>query len=506
VRWVVVAVSGRQQWMLAEAVAVGAVAGALLAATAAVAVVPGPAPPQPHISAGFFTSNIFWPNEVDATGTVYPCTYIPALVLANHTRLIAHGSCAVKPTDCNGLHLASRSRSPAVRTNPITEDMLCQKHSDDGGRTWSQIRRISNASQNGQIVWDDIRKVVVAMWSPGKAGWPVQEYKSHDLGVTWVGPRNMSFLYAEGPPVQPGATQSFWASAGAAVQLSPANPHHPGRLVFAGRMNGCGVFWYTDDGETYHVARNESEPAAPFCEPAIGETAIAETPDGGLLSSSRNSVFHGAGKCDCRATTRSVDGGSTFGHFGFDPALPEPECMATMINGGEPGAIFHANPGHGTDTESKSPPDGRASGTVRRSTDGGKSWASVVLNGVNAYSYSMLSRMPTATHVGLAWETVLPGSAVPASWSTNNIVFTAVPQNFTPGPGPKCSVKLTEQISKTPCALSDFGCYEVNSSMWVAAGCRGVFTCNGRAGVRCYDCPAPPAVCPPRSPFAVCAC
>ena len=106
--------------------------------------------------------------------------------------------------------------------------------------------------------------------------------------------------------------------------------------------------------------------------------------------------------------------------------------MATMVNaGGEPGALFHANPGHGTDKESKSPPDGRASGTVRRSTDGGKSWpTSVVLNGHGAYSYSCLSTVPQPGFVGLAWETVLPGSGVPASWSTNNVVFTLIPQNL----------------------------------------------------------------------------
>ena len=57
--------------------------------------------------------------------------------------------------------------------------------------------------------------------------------------------------------------------------------------------------------------------------------------------------------------------------------------------------IKHAcEQGHGTPTESKSPPNGRASGTVRRSVDGGKTWeASVVLNGHNAYSYSCLSKV-----------------------------------------------------------------------------------------------------------------
>ena len=54
--------------------------------------------------------------------------------------------------------------------------------------------------------------------------------------------------------------------------------------------------------------------------------------------------------------------------------------------------------GHGTPSESKSPPDGRASGTVRRSVDGGKTWeASVVLNGHQAYSYSCLSKVGLST-------------------------------------------------------------------------------------------------------------
>ena len=52
---------------------------------------------------------------------------------------------------------------------------------------------------------------------------------------------------------------------------------------------------------------------------------------------------------------------------------------------------------------------------MRRSVDGGQTWeASVVLNGHNAYSYSCLTKMDGGL-VGLAWETVLPGSGVPKS-------------------------------------------------------------------------------------------
>lgn len=228
----------------------------------------------------------------------------------------------------------------------------------------------------------------------------------------------------------------MWASPGAALQLSPSNKHHPNRLVFAGQMYSCTTFWYSDDGgATYHATKNATS-GKPFCDEGIGEVGLAETPDGGILASARNRRFHGPGKCDCRATTRSQDGGDSFGPVGFDPVLVEPECMATMING-DGGLLFHANPGHGTDREDKSPPNGRAKGTVRRSTDGGKSWSrSVVLNGEHAYSYSCLSKMPknvTAggeATIGLAWETVLPGSGVPGNWSANNVVFTSIPQDF----------------------------------------------------------------------------
>ena len=59
--------------------------------------------------------------------------------------------------------------------------------------------------------------------------------------------------------------------------------------------------------------------------------ALAETPDGGILGSGRNGIFHGKGKCNCRGTVRSTDGGDTFGPLGFDPVLVEPECMVSFL-------------------------------------------------------------------------------------------------------------------------------------------------------------------------------
>ena len=264
---------------------------------------PHPAPARPHIAAGFPTSNIFWPGDTDANGTVYQCAYIPTLVLANHSRLIAHGSCGTEANSCNGLHIQQTRAAAAAATlaggrvgglprgtpgNPIQEGKICQKHSDDGGATWSKLRLVARGVDTGQIVWDDLRKVLVMHYGtmpksvacpdcPG--GGTVREFKSTDLGApcrlcssplghaanslpvwlageTWSEPRCLTVSKSgivHGAPAVPGCGApiaggptgdgggSMGTSAGAALQLSPSNKFHPHRLVFNGYVNGCQI-------------------------------------------------------------------------------------------------------------------------------------------------------------------------------------------------------------------------------------------------------------------------
>jgi hypothetical protein len=45
---------------------------------------------------------------------------------------------------------------------------------------------------------------------------------------------------------------------------------------------------------------------------------------------------------------------------------------------------------------------------------------------------------------------------------------------------------MTTQVSSTECKLGEtYGCFPDNSSMWIQGGCRGVFECDGVAGVHC---------------------
>ena len=45
-------------------------------------------------------------------------------------------------------------------------------------------------------------------------------------------------------------------------------------------------------------------------------------------------------------------------------------------------------------------------------------------------SYSCLTAVPEPGFIGVAFETVLPGSAIQADASANNIIFTLVPMNL----------------------------------------------------------------------------
>jgi len=270
---------------------------------------------------------------------------------------------------------------------------------------------------------------------------------STDGGVTWSDPIDIQSTLG---PLVNGCTRTpcLFPGPGAGLQLSADNKFHPNRLVFAGfafegNNEVYDLIWYSDDhGKTYQLARNTTGGKTSQLW-GMSEIALAETPEGGIFTSSRGNGYHKAYpadphdpkkiNCNCRGVSRSTDGGDTFSEVQPGPSLIGPICQATMVSVATPQgrAIFHANPGHGTDRESKSPPNGRASGTVRRSDDGGKTWpTAVTLNGHAAYSYSCLTEVPRSGFVGVAYETVLPGSDIPPAASANNIVFTLVPQNW----------------------------------------------------------------------------
>ncbi len=80
--------------------------------------------------------------------------------------------------------------------------------------------------------------------------------------------------------------------------------------------------------------------------------------------------------------------------------------MATVVSLSN-GSLVFANPASTS---------GRVHGEVRRSDDGGRTWAHSweVTGESGAFAYSCLTHVPTPSEVGLLWETTAPDCTGPS--------------------------------------------------------------------------------------------
>jgi hypothetical protein len=262
-------------------------------------------PAKPKIASGYETSNLFWPGEQDAEGQVYTCTYCPMITLFNNTRLVALGGCTPSGCPgCNGIHVSDEVlRSPAVtggqheprdRTGSAC-GAACIKTSDDGGRTWSKIRRFADHGVGGMINYDRVTRTII-VHHPSRLnistpsglipGGSVVQITSPNGGETWTEPVDISKML--GPLFSPFVSSRGGLSVGpgAGIQLSATNKHHPNRLIFAGHHGAYqyDCVWYSDDhGKTFQLSKDAS--GKPLQISGQDEIALAETPDGGVITS-----------------------------------------------------------------------------------------------------------------------------------------------------------------------------------------------------------------------------
>ncbi|MCP5109660.1 MAG: exo-alpha-sialidase, partial [bacterium] len=101
-----------------------------------------------------------------------------------------------------------------------------------------------------------------------------------------------------------------------------------------------------------------------------------------------------------RKVAVSTDGGQTWSALRDDPQLPEPMCMGSILRlsdplDGEPSRILYSGPG----TQS-----GRTQGTIRMSTDEGKTWPISRLIEPEDFAYSVLTKLPDG-RIGCLYET-----------------------------------------------------------------------------------------------------
>ena len=289
---------------------------------------------------------------------------IPALLRTPSGTLIAFAEARTAVSDCE-------------------PKSLVFKRSEDNGTSWGALQTLAAPAApatwvgNPTVVFDAQRNASLIVFAAGDAAhcnpgqWTFAA-TSGDEGATWSAPRDVS------------ADVGAWAGAlpgpGTAAQV-PAGAPRAGRIVLPvhkGAYVADAVIFSDDGGATWAAGATAL--------PLMDEAVVAALADGTLLLNMRNNH---ASPCDCRAVSRSSDGGASFATpVAFDAALIEPVCQGSLVALG--GALFFANPASRT---------ARANLTVRRSDDGGATWLpqTFLVNAPKSAGYSCLAAgAPTA--------------------------------------------------------------------------------------------------------------
>jgi len=295
--------------------------------------------------------------------------------------------------------------------------------STDSGQTWQPMRKIMDLgewggkpnSENGIgdpcVLVDKTTGTIwiAALWGhgkPGKSVWgssgpglsPVETgqfmlVKSEDDGLTWSDPINIT------TQVKKTEWYLFFQGPGNGITM------HDGTLVFPAQYKDANqIPWSTliyskDHGKTWSAGTGAKSNTT--------ESQLVELADGILMLNmrdDRNRTDKGA--TNGRAVAITNDLGKTWiTHSSSNSALPEPNCMASIIsanvkiNGTSQQVLFFSNPNNKSN---------RANMTIKASIDGGLTWPATLqteLNSQNGYGYSCLTMVDENT-IGIVYEGV----------------------------------------------------------------------------------------------------
>jgi hypothetical protein len=321
---------------------------------------------------------IVFRSDVEHTGYGYR---IPALVTTLQGTLLA---------------FAERRRGFADHG----ENDIVLRRSSDGGKHWEPLQVIADHGKNSlndplAIVLSSGRILLLFQEYPygvhtRRAGW-IQEADegydgprnthswlvySDDDGVTWSTPREITRM------IRPAGAIAI-GSPGIGIQLT--HGEYKGRIIVPlyltlryGKSDEYGgwanaVAWSDDEGETWHLSNNIPR------EGMTGygnEAQVAERSDGSILFVARSQGGY------YRQVSVSRDGGVHWSNMQIDFGLPGTPCMGALLAvEGDDGerCLLQSSPANRY---------ARNTGTIRLSTDDGKSWsyAKVVVPGFFAYS------------------------------------------------------------------------------------------------------------------------
>ncbi|MBM9507640.1 sialidase family protein [Actinacidiphila acididurans] len=295
---------------------------------------------------------------------------------------------------------------------------VVERRSFDGGCTWSRQTVVGADSpatignpapvvtRSGRLVLLTNRQGADATQAKIQAGQIAPEdgrrvfvQTSDDAGATWTPRREIT------PAVKHPDWRWYGTGPGHALRLDrgPA----AGRLVVAvahtgpGGVSGAHLLLSDDDGRTWRIGANDEHTDGRV---APAETSAAQLPDGRLYLSSRDERGSDPGN---RLFTYSTDGGRSYtAPYRSLPNLVTPVVEGSVLQmpgpAGSPCApLLYSGPDD---------PSLRRHMTVRRSTDGGRTWQPLaeLTSPTTAAAYSDLVPVPRAG-VGVLYETGTTG-------------------------------------------------------------------------------------------------
>jgi len=314
----------------------------------------------------------------------------------------------------------------------LQEDIdIGMSRSTDGGQTWQPMKVIMDMGEWGGrsqqlngvgdpcVLYDNKTNTiwVAALWMSGlatdqmlwwasKPGIMPEEtgqfllVKSTDDGLTWSQPINIT------PQIKNQAWQLLLQGPGRGITMSDGTIVFPAQFktetgekaIDGGKYTSHSTIVFSKDGgNTWNIGTG--------AKPNTTEAQVVQLSDGSLMLNMRDDRNRKEkGLTNGRAVATSNDLGKTWiTHPSSNSALPEPNCMASIIsanvkiNGQMQQVLFFSNPNN---------KNARTNMTIKASLDGGLTWPDAYqteLNSAEGYGYSCLTMVDEST-IGILYE------------------------------------------------------------------------------------------------------